>query len=239
MATETTKITYVEGAAASTPAAGRVATYSKADGLMYSKDDAGVETLMSAGVSGSVATDAIWDAAGDLAVGTGANTAARLAIGATNGMVLQRVSGAVAWAFPPGHEWDYKQITAPVAITGTTQGAADTVITSNSFTPDGSPVMVHIFAPYAVPDPNVAGRDMSIMVLDSVGSTVLGNFHYVQNQVASQSFYHAPSLWLRYTPSAASRTLTVKAFVSAGNGSVGANTGGAAVIAAFVRITKV
>lgn len=34
--------------------------------------------------TGSVATDAIWDAAGDLAVGTGADTAARLAIGASN-----------------------------------------------------------------------------------------------------------------------------------------------------------
>lgn len=37
--------------------------------------------------SGSVATDAIWDVKGDLAVGTGANTASRLAVG-TNGYVL-------------------------------------------------------------------------------------------------------------------------------------------------------
>lgn len=37
--------------------------------------------------SGSVATDTIWDAKGDLAGGTGANTAARLAVG-TNGQVL-------------------------------------------------------------------------------------------------------------------------------------------------------
>jgi len=49
MATETTKITYVEGAAASTPAGSRVVVYAKADGLMYSKDDAGAETLMSSG----------------------------------------------------------------------------------------------------------------------------------------------------------------------------------------------
>jgi len=55
------------------------------------------------GAGGSVATDAIWDAAGDLAVGSGANTAARLAIGAAGG-ALSRVNGAVAWnsgtAFP-------------------------------------------------------------------------------------------------------------------------------------------
>lgn len=52
MATETTMIPYVEGSAPATPAAGRVVTYAKADGLMYSKDDAGVETLMSGGAGG-------------------------------------------------------------------------------------------------------------------------------------------------------------------------------------------
>ena len=40
-----------------------------------------VKTFVGAGGSGSVATDAIWDAKGDLAVGTGANTASRLAVG--------------------------------------------------------------------------------------------------------------------------------------------------------------
>jgi hypothetical protein len=46
--------------------------------------------------SGSMATDALWDAAGDLAVGTGANTAAKLTMGAAGG-VVSRVNGAVAW----------------------------------------------------------------------------------------------------------------------------------------------
>lgn len=53
------------------------------------------------GTSGSaaVATDTIWDAAGDLVQGTGANTAARLAIG-TAGQLLRVNSGATAveWA---------------------------------------------------------------------------------------------------------------------------------------------
>lgn len=44
---------------------------------------------------GSVATDAIWDAAGDLAVGTGANTAARLAMGSAL-QVLRVNAGATA-----------------------------------------------------------------------------------------------------------------------------------------------
>jgi hypothetical protein len=50
---------------------------------------------------GSVATDAIWDAVGDLAVGTGANTAARIAIG-TNGQVLTVSGGTAAWTTVAG-----------------------------------------------------------------------------------------------------------------------------------------
>jgi hypothetical protein len=65
------------------------------DGLWHVKDSAGTVTDPFTG-SGSVATDAIWDAAGDLAVGTGANTAARLAIGNAGG-TLARINGAVAW----------------------------------------------------------------------------------------------------------------------------------------------
>lgn len=48
---------------------------------------------------GSVATDTIWDATGDLAVGTGSNTAARVAIGST-GNVLTVSGGTAAWAAP-------------------------------------------------------------------------------------------------------------------------------------------
>lgn len=65
------------------------------DHLLYLVDEAGVKTQVG-GASGAVATDAIWDAAGDLAVGTGANTAAKLAIGAAGGHV-SRINGAVAW----------------------------------------------------------------------------------------------------------------------------------------------
>ncbi len=49
------------------------------------------------GLTGTgVAADTFWDAAGDLAVGSGADTAARLALGAAGG-ALSRVNGAVAW----------------------------------------------------------------------------------------------------------------------------------------------
>ena len=55
-------------------------------GQVRSTNGSGTLSWATAG-SGAVATDSIWDAKGDLAGGTGANTAARLAVG-TNGQVL-------------------------------------------------------------------------------------------------------------------------------------------------------
>ena len=57
-----------------------------------------------AGGAGDVATDAIWDAKGDLAVGTGPNTAAKLTVGA-NGKYLKAASGeatGIMWDTPAG-----------------------------------------------------------------------------------------------------------------------------------------
>jgi len=58
-------------------------------GITVLYDDAADELVISAtgGGGGDVATDTIWDAKGDLAAGTGSNTAIRLAVG-TNGHAL-------------------------------------------------------------------------------------------------------------------------------------------------------
>ncbi len=63
-----------------------ISSYTKADGTAV------------VGGSGSVATDTIWDAAGDLVVGTGANTAARLA-------PPTQLSGSTLYYGPSGVEW--------------------------------------------------------------------------------------------------------------------------------------
>jgi hypothetical protein len=63
------------------------------DGLLHLRDSAGTVTTLG---SGSVAADTIWDAAGDLAVGSGADTAARLAKGNAGG-ALSIINAAVAW----------------------------------------------------------------------------------------------------------------------------------------------
>ena len=68
-------LTIIEGAAAATPAAAKVAIYAKADGLVYSKDDAGTETQMSSAeklvpsVSASASSSISFD--GAFAMGAG------------------------------------------------------------------------------------------------------------------------------------------------------------------------
>lgn len=70
----------------------------------------GTFAVPAGGGGGSVATDAIWDAKGDLAIGTGANTASRLAVG-SDGAQLYADSGS-----PTGVRWGASLI-SPAQIT--------------------------------------------------------------------------------------------------------------------------
>ena len=54
------QITLSEGSAASTPASGKVAVYAKTDGLIYAKDDAGVETVLGEASAPATTTDATY-----------------------------------------------------------------------------------------------------------------------------------------------------------------------------------
>lgn len=227
---------------ASRPAAtavGSGALYScSTHSLVYQSDAASWSTWASLAGTGAVATDAIWDAAGDLAVGSGANTAARLAIGATNGMALQRVSGAVAWALPPGYEFDYVQKTTNTTITATTEGGADTVLTGNAVTYDGSTiVMVEWWSPQ-VSTPAASGGITLVALYE--GATILGYFNGPTAQAVANEAYGSQSGRYRFTPSAASHTYHIKALVTTGTGTVSGGAGGTgAFLPTFMRITKV
>lgn len=81
------------------------------DGMWHVKDSGGTVTDPFAG-SGSVATDSIWDAKGDLAAGTGSNTAAKLTAG-TNDTLLVADS-----AQTQGLKWAGAPTTWTPALTG-------------------------------------------------------------------------------------------------------------------------
>jgi hypothetical protein len=205
------------------------------DGKWHVKDSAGTVTDPFSG-SGAVATDAIWDAAGDLAQGTGANTAAKLTLGAA-GTVVRSTGSTNAYAFPPGYEFDYAQVTSNTNVTGTTSGAANTIITGNAVTYDGSTIVLAEFSSAFVrPDSTAGGRDLTVALFE--GSTAIASVVYVTTEAAATAFFAVRGAY-RFTPSAGAHTYLIKAFVSAGTGVIGAGAAGTAGAPAFLRITKV
>jgi hypothetical protein len=238
MATSAAYIDLDEGAAPATPASGKVRVYAKTDGSAYQKDDAGTETGLAGGGGGGIATDSLWDAAGDMVQGTGANTSARLALGAA-GTVLRSTGSTNAYAFPPGHEFDYVAFTSPVSITATTEGTANTVVTGTSVAYDGSTVIiVEFYAPNGQPDTTATGASLNCVLLD--GATVIaGWFPRIRTPAAVSSLQVPLIAKIRLTPSAASHQYIVKAYVSGGTGGVNAGAGGAGTYpAGYIRVTK-
>jgi hypothetical protein len=91
------------------------------------------------GGGGSVATDTIFDTKGDLPVGTGSDTAAKLPAG-TNGWYLKANSAATTgleYDLPYGHIYDRVEQTTDLFVTATTQATAQAFLTGNSVTYDG------------------------------------------------------------------------------------------------------
>jgi len=228
---------FAEAAAPSTPASGIVRIYAKSDGFLYGKDDAGTETALSNGSAGAVATDAIWDAAGDLVQGTGANTAARLALGAA-GTVVRSTGSANAYAYPPGYEIDYVQVTSSVNITATSEATADTAVTGSAIAYDGSTVvMIEFYCASFTPDAGAAGRYLQVWLYDGSGS--IGEIGFVQTPAAA-AMYGTLLGRRRLTPSAATHTYSIRGSVNAGTGTLACGTGGSGtILPMYIRITKV
>lgn len=102
-------ILVTEGTEPSPPAAGKQRLYiDSTTHKLKRTDSTGTDVTIE---GGDVASDVIWDTKGDLAGGTGTNTAARLAV-AANGSFLRAASGQTT-----GLEWQLNNLAAAVAPT--------------------------------------------------------------------------------------------------------------------------
>lgn len=148
-------------------------------------------------------------------------------------------SSAGAWAYPPGFEVGYDQITAAVNITGTTQAAANAIITCAAHTFDGAAVLLDFYCPFLAHS-TTAGATLGVSLFES--GSVICDLAFLRNASTTGQFYSSLRASLRFTPTAASHSYVIAAYTSSTTGtpavSCGTGTAGA-VVPCYVRFTKV
>lgn len=187
-----------------------------------------------AGAAGStVATDTIWDAAGDLAQGTGADTAAKLSAG-TAGYFLMAGGAATALSWAK-RELDYVETTSTVSVTANTEGTANTVLTGTSQAYTATPIIVHFFCPRAATQAT-AGAGIVVLLYD--GASVLGRLALLTAETNAAQVSPISASY-RFTPSAATHQYIIKAFTTAGTASlIGAGGGSSTELPTYMRIER-
>lgn len=150
-------------------------------------------------------------------------------------MPLMPTAHVVADGYGPGTELDYAEVTSPVTVSSTTEAGADTVISGNPVSYDGSTVVIVEFYAYAIAN---GGSTFQVVVTLWDGATDLG-------RIAQVIPFGTASGWVpccvrkRLTPSNGSHTFHIKAWRVGGNGTIHAGVGGtAAGMPAYIRITK-
>lgn len=165
--------------------------------------------------------------AGDTMYFTASATVTRLALG-TTGKVYQAGATAPAWQYPPGYEYSYVEKTSDTSITASTSATSDTVVTAAAFTGDATVViLLEFWCPYVIR----GTTNINVQFFD--GSTAIGG------AIGITGLVQPLTLRKRLTPSAASHTYSVRAFVDAGTGTVKGGAGGAGVLdPCFIRVVR-
>lgn len=211
------------------PAAGQRRLVVGTDHLLYLLDDSGVKHLVGGGLTDPMTTR------GDVIIRNASNVTARLGIG-SSGKVLSSDGTDISWQTPTAaaRELDYVQYTSPVSITATTEATANTVVTGSSVAYDGSTVvMVEFFAPYSTSP--ASANNIYFVLYD--GSSSIGLMSLSLG--GGSTIRHPVFLSRRLTPSNASHTYSVRAFVDSGTGAAGSGAGGAAaVVPGYIRIQR-
>ena len=143
--------------------------------------------------------------------------------------------GDGSFTFP---DLSYVEFTGTVSPTATTEGTANTVVTADAVTFDGSTkVEVSFYVPNARADAAGANRNMQVFLYDGSGS--IGEMARLVTPAAQND--NKPIYVSRIlTPSAAAHTYSIRACVSAGTGALAAGTGGSGnLMPGYIRIRRV
>jgi hypothetical protein len=161
--------------------------------------------------------------------------------GAAGKVPVASSAAAGTWAFPPGFEIGYAQITAPVAVVSTTEATGTTIVAPGALVFDGAPVLVTFFSPAVRVDTAGAGDFVIISLFE--GASQITRLVLLETIVIGQATNYSTTGSFRFTPTAASHTYTVTASVSStasGTPQVGAGAGGTGGYPpAYVRFQKV
>lgn len=182
-------------------------------------------------------------AVGDIIQGTTAGAPTNLAAPLT-GKVLTGagVTTPVAYKYPPGYEFDYVEKTTSTSITATTEGAATTVVTATAVAYDGSTIILVEFYAHEV-EPPAGNHNITLVLYDDTGggAASIGKVGPFTSPDGTNLGRHLGAiLHRRLTPSAATHTYSIRAYVDSGTGSVAAGAGGSGnSMPAFIRSTKV
>lgn len=135
-----------------------------------------------------------------------------------------------------GKELDYVAFTSPVSVTGTSEGAANTVVTGSSISYDGATVIqVEVYAPRWS-----CGPSGTIVVDLYMDSTIQGRIGVFTSPAANASAAGGTLRSPHITPSNASHTFTIKAWRGTADGEVTAGTGGTgAYMNGYIRVVRV
>lgn len=135
-------------------------------------------------------------------------------------------------------ELGYDQITAPVNVVSTVEGAPTAIIAGTSRTYENRPYLFHFFTPLFTPPSTTGGTARCLLMQD--GSSV-GRIAYAVNDVTGGQGIVSVDGFLRFTPSAGAHTFGISAYagVTTGTPSIGAGAGGSGVdVPAFLRAAR-
>lgn len=152
-------------------------------------------------------------------------------------VIVYGLAGApVFMSQAPGYELDYVQIISSVPISATTAATANTCITANPITFDGSTrICIESFSPY-IGTGTTNLSSITVVLYDNSTQVGIIGFH----GRGDGDDHVSPHSTRRYlTPSAGTHTYSIRAYRGASNGSFNAGAGGDdTFLPAYLRITR-